>query len=256
MGTGAITGYVDVAQLALYAFWAFFAGLVYYLQRESNREGFPLETDLPDGRTLYGPGVVGAPPPKTYLLEDGSEYQLPNERRSSQPLNARPTHGWGGAPLEPIGDPMTAGVGPGSWSDRADVPDLAGEGHGVRILPLRLVPDYQVSNKDPDPRGMDVTGGDGEVAGVVRDLWLDRSDILFRYLEVEIPGGRHVLVPVNFSRITRRGVHVRAILSTQFGGIPGTKSNEQITRLEEDKIVAYFGAGLLYAEPNRLEPLV
>ena len=34
MQTGAITGYIDVAQIALYVFWVFFAGLIYYLQRE------------------------------------------------------------------------------------------------------------------------------------------------------------------------------------------------------------------------------
>jgi len=34
--TGAITGYIDVAQLTLYAFWIFFAGLVFYLRRERN----------------------------------------------------------------------------------------------------------------------------------------------------------------------------------------------------------------------------
>ena len=45
MGTGAITQYVDVAQLALYAFWVFFAILIYYLTIESKREGFPLEYD-------------------------------------------------------------------------------------------------------------------------------------------------------------------------------------------------------------------
>ena len=48
MGTGAITQYVDVAQLVLYAFWIFFAGLVYYLVRENHREGYPMETE--DGR--------------------------------------------------------------------------------------------------------------------------------------------------------------------------------------------------------------
>ena len=29
MQTGAITSYIDVAQLALYAFWIFFAGLIF-----------------------------------------------------------------------------------------------------------------------------------------------------------------------------------------------------------------------------------
>ena len=31
---------------------------------------------------------------------------------------------------------------------------------------------------------------------------------------------------------------------------------EEITLLEEERISAYFGAGLLYATPQRLEPLI
>jgi len=45
MGTGAITQYVDVAQLVLYLFWAFFFGLIVYLQKESHREGYPMIDD-------------------------------------------------------------------------------------------------------------------------------------------------------------------------------------------------------------------
>ncbi|GIR71882.1 MAG: hypothetical protein CM15mP74_31330 [Halieaceae bacterium] len=41
MGTGAITEYVDVAQIALYAFWILFFILVGYLHREGKREGWP-----------------------------------------------------------------------------------------------------------------------------------------------------------------------------------------------------------------------
>lgn len=37
--------YVDVAQLAIWGFWVFFFGLVYYLRREDHREGYPLEDD-------------------------------------------------------------------------------------------------------------------------------------------------------------------------------------------------------------------
>ena len=47
MGTGAITGYVDVAQLVLYAFWAFFFALIFWLQRESKREGYPMVSERP-----------------------------------------------------------------------------------------------------------------------------------------------------------------------------------------------------------------
>ena len=45
MGTGAITQYVDVAQIVLYMFWIFFAGLIYYLVRENHREGYPLDSE-------------------------------------------------------------------------------------------------------------------------------------------------------------------------------------------------------------------
>ena len=37
METGAITQYIDVAQIVLYVFWVFFAGLIYYLMRENHR---------------------------------------------------------------------------------------------------------------------------------------------------------------------------------------------------------------------------
>ena len=45
MGKGAITQYVDVAQIVLYLFWIFFAGLIYYLIREGHREGYPMVSD-------------------------------------------------------------------------------------------------------------------------------------------------------------------------------------------------------------------
>jgi photosynthetic reaction center H subunit len=255
MGTGAITSYVDVAQLALYVFWIFFAGLVYYLQRESKREGFPLESDLPNGRTIASPGMVGMPRPKTFLLEHGGEVSVPNGFKSPQTLNAHPTYGWMGSPLEPNGNPLLDGVGPGSWSDRADKPDTTPEGK-PKIVPLRVLPDYNVSEKDPDPRGMQVTAGDGEVAGTVRDLWLDQSEMLFRYLEVETAAGHHVMVPMNFARVTWGGVKVRSIMSHQFAQVPGLRNPEQVTFLEEEKIVAYYGAGTLYADPGRAEPLL
>jgi photosynthetic reaction center H subunit len=49
METGAITQYVDVAQLVLYVFWAFFAGLIYYLLRENHREGYPMDSGRENG---------------------------------------------------------------------------------------------------------------------------------------------------------------------------------------------------------------
>ena len=40
----------------------------------------------------------------------------------------------------------------------------------------------------PDPRGMFVIGADDRIGGTVRDLWVDRSEAIFRYLEVEVDG--------------------------------------------------------------------
>jgi len=38
--------------------------------------------------------------------------------------------------------------------------------------------------------------------------------------------------------------------------VPATRAPDSITLLEEEKICAYFGGGLLYATPSRQEPLL
>jgi len=93
------------------------------------------------------------------------------------------------------------------------------------------------------------------VAGTVADLWIDTAEMMFRYVEIDLAnGGRRVLMPINFARIKDHGLFVYALMAHQFGNVPGTKSAQEINLLEEEKIMAYFGAGLLYAEPSRLEP--
>lgn len=259
MGTGAITGYIDVAQLTLYAFWIFFAGLIYYLQRESKREGFPMESDLPSGRTISSPGVVGMPSPKTYLsAHGGAPVMAPSGKVSPQTLRAQPSHRWIGAPLVPTGNPMHDGVGPGSWADRADVPDVTIDGD-AKIVPLRAAPGFNVSGHDADPRGLPVVGDDGVVGGTVREVWVDRSEMMVRYLEVEVPNaarGPHVLLPLGFARIGREQITVKSILGHQFADVPRLKHPDRVTLLEEERVVAYYGGGTLYAEPSRQEPLV
>jgi photosynthetic reaction center H subunit len=49
---------------------------------------------------------------------------------------------------------------------------------------------------------------------------------------------------------------VHAILAHQFADVPGHREANQVTMLEEEKISAYYGAGTLYATPERQEPLV
>jgi photosynthetic reaction center H subunit len=255
MGTGAITSYIDVAQIALYAFWVFFAGLIYYLHREDKREGYSLESDRSGGR-IDVQGFPRVPKPKSYHLRDGRVVMAPNFRVSTQALGGTPSAGHLGSPLEPTGNPMLAAVGPGSYSDRADVVDTTVEGD-ARIVPLRAAPSFAVAARDRDPRGLPVVGADERVAGTVVDLWVDRAEVLFRYLEVEVAGtNRRVLLPVNFSRIGTRQVKVRSILAAQFANVPTARAADAVTLLEEEKIVAYYGGGTLYATPDRQEPLL
>ena len=113
-----------------------------------------------------------------------------------------------------------------------------------------------MASQDTDPRGLTVTGADGQEAGTVADLWIDQMEMVFRYLEVKLASGEVVLLPMTFADISRHGVHVVSILGAQFTNVPKTKSQYQITMLEEEKISAYYGAGTLYATPARQEPLL
>ncbi len=55
---------IDLAQIAIYAFWLFFAGLVYYLRREDKREGYPMVSDGPGGVIQ---GFPKTPGPKHWI---------------------------------------------------------------------------------------------------------------------------------------------------------------------------------------------
>jgi photosynthetic reaction center H subunit len=206
-------------------------------------------------------------------LADGGKVMAPDAARTDRrAIPGEPVAAWPGAPLEPTGNPFDLGVGPGSWAARADKPDMALDGK-PKIMAMRVANGFSLEARDPDPRGMPVVGADGVVAGKVVDVWVDRAEVLIRYLEVDLgiessgeaegEAARTVLLPVNFAVIDggftlltdKSGkVYVEAINGDQFAGIPVTKNKTQLTMLEEEKIVAYFGAGTLYADAKRAEP--
>lgn len=262
MFTGAITGYIDVAQLVLYAFWIFFAGLIIYLRREDKREGYPLESDRSDrAPRVQVVGFPKPPPPKAYLLPHGQgvRYAPRHEPPAESIPGTTTTHPWNGSPLIPTGDPMRDGVGPASYPNREDVPDLTYDGR-PKVVPMRVATDFFVEPSDPDPRGMTVVAGDGRTAGKVIDIWVDRSEPRALYFEVELASGAgpNVLLPYGNAKIRgdQRRIDVVSITADQFDHVPRTANPDQITRLEEDRITAYFSSGLLYATPERQEPLV
>jgi photosynthetic reaction center H subunit len=49
---------------------------------------------------------------------------------------------------------------------------------------------------------------------------------------------------------------VHALYAEQFAGVPATRATDRITLLEEERITAYYGAGMLYADPGRAESIV
>lgn len=177
-------------------------------------------------------------------------------------LKAVPVDHYNGSPLIPTGNPMVDGVGPAAWANRADVPDLTVHGE-AKIVPMRVAPGYTVAAGDPDPRGLPVKAADGAIAGTIVDIWVNRSEPQVSFYEVELAqGGTRRLLPVGYVQWPHFGlwgndhVIVKAITAAQFANVPVTKRDDRITLLEEDKIMAYYAGGHLYATSSRAEPLI
>lgn len=241
-------GNFDLASLSIWLFWLFFAGLIYYLQTENMREGYPLEDE--DGNIAPNQGPFPLPADKTFNLPHGrGEVTVPSgARRCRDDLALERTSPTGGYPMAPTGDPMVDGVGPASWAPRRDVPELDGHGH-VKLAPMSNEPDFAISF-GRDPRGMTVTSKDGKVVGNVTDMWIDKPEALIRYLEITLSpefGTGKRLVPMTFSRVTRWTVEVNSLHSSRFDGVPQPGTAGQLTLLDEEKISAWYGGGTMYS---------
>lgn len=242
-------GNVDLALVAIWAFWLFFAVLIYYLQTENMREGYPLE--LEDGSLAPNQGPFPVPKPKTFTLPHGkgtvtvpSAENEADHRRTNLALARTAAHE--GYPHAPTGDPMLDGVGPAAWVPRKDEPELDGAGH-VKIQPMSQVADFVVS-AGRDPRGMPVQAGDLKPVGRVTDLWVDVPEQLVRYLEVKLDSGARKLVPMPMAKIWADRVRVMSLTSDLFEKIPDLNSLTFVTKLEEDKISAFVAGGELWAK--------
>ncbi len=249
-----IIGTVDLASVALYLFWLFFAMLIYYLQTENMREGYPLERD--GGGPAPNQGPFPLPKPKTFRLPHGrGEVTVPDMAPEARSAALRQTSPAAGSPFEPTGDPMVDGVGPASWAPRRDAPELDGHGR-PKIRPMAMLPDFHIS-AGVDPRGLPVVAADGAIVGRVTELWVDAPEQLVRYLGIELApeaGGGARLAPIQLTRIKSDRVAVHSLFGRHFAGVPATAAPDQVTMLEEEKICAYYAGGKLYAAPERLGP--
>jgi len=241
-------GNFDLASLAIWLFWGFFAALVYYLQTENMREGYPLETE--DGAPAPNQGPFPVLKPKTFRLPFGrGEVQAPNHAREAREVALARTAASEGFPHAPTGDPMRDGVGPASWAPRRNVPELDGHGHN-KIVPMAGSGHFTVA-AGRDPRRLPVQASDHVIVGRISDMWIDGAEQLVRYLEVTLDSGGKRLIPMPMAKIHADRVKVSSIPSELFASVPTTRSSTEVTLLEEDKISAFYGGGTLYAADRR-----
>jgi photosynthetic reaction center H subunit len=256
MDIGAFTGYVDVAQVVLYVFWIFFFGLLIYLHREDKREGYPLESASGNRPRVKIQGFPAVPAPKVYRLAGGRTVLAPTAPKERADLALAPTSSFPGYPFRPTGDAMRDGVGPASYALRGEHPEMMVDGSAM-IVPMRVASDFHVARGDLDLRGLPVYGSDGKQAGVVSDLWVDRSEPQIRYLEAAVAaGGRKVLLPIHMVNIdkSRREVSMTCVTAAQIDSGPGIGNPDFVTLREEDKITGYYAGGTLYSTPDKQEP--
>jgi photosynthetic reaction center subunit H len=132
----------------------------------------------------------------TFTMPGFKRFRLPFDRgyavtprRGDEPQVAlRRFDRFAGAPYVPVGDPLVDGVGPAAYAMRAPWPDLDMEGR-LRIVPIGADDHFAIAARDQFLIGMPVTGADNRIAGTVTDVWIDRSDRLIRYLDVQLTSG-------------------------------------------------------------------
>ena len=253
-----IVGTFDVAELAFLLFFGFFIALVFYLNKESRREGYPLE-DADSGR--IHPGSLFDGDKKSFQLPHGRGTYVPEDvARDDINVPAVRAFRGAGAPFVPTGNPMKDGMGPAAWANRSKYPDLTFDGR-PRIVPIAQSHELIVSPNDPELIGWPVMAADKQIVGKVSDIWVDQAEHIIRYLEVETATGKKVLAPMMVAAVQTKGffddkpelVEIDAITAAQFEDVPALETPGIITRYEEDRVQAYFGGGYMYATPERSE---
>lgn len=260
-----IVGTLDVAELAFLLFFGFFVALVFYLNKESRREGYPLE-DEETGK--IHPGSLFDGEKKSFQLPHGRGTYVPEDvARDDISVPAVQSFKAAGAPWVPTGDPMKDGMGPAAFANRSKYPDLTFDGR-PRIVPIADSHELIVSPNDPQLIGWPVMAADKAMVGKVSDIWVDQAEHIIRYLEVETTTGKKVLAPMMVAVVHGNSlldallpivedkpkfVEIDAITAAQFEDVPAVETAGIITRYEEDRIQAYFGGGYMYATPERAE---
>jgi sporulation protein YlmC with PRC-barrel domain len=117
-----------------------------------------------------------------------------------------------------------------------------------RVIPLKQARDFKLSKGDPDPRGWNVFGADGERVGVVSDLLVDPAGMKIVYLAIDVADDlfklkedRHVLVPTDAVELRERGrdVWINNLNSDEVARLPAYTGGA-VDPLIEDSIADAF----------------
>ena len=233
---------------SLYAFWLFFAGLIFYLRREDKREGYPLDSDR------LGGGVVGrASRPcrgrRPSSLPHGGTY-----RRRAAPgpreLAADAAGPWPGAPLDADRQPDDRRRRPRRLRAARDMPDLTlrrraahrADARGPRLRGRGARTATRAACRSSAPtagrRHRDATSGSTAPS---RRSASSRS---------ELAGGRRPSRAAadrpRADRRRERQIRSSSILGHQFADVPRLRTRP-VTLLEEDKICGLLRRRHLYA---------
>jgi sporulation protein YlmC with PRC-barrel domain len=117
-----------------------------------------------------------------------------------------------------------------------------------RIIPLRDARDFRLAKGDPDLRGWNVFGSDGERIGTVSDMLVDPAAMKVRYLDVDLlddlfklKEDRHVLVPTEAVDLRERGkdVWIRNVSATDVAQLPAYTGGPVDPALEDGILDAF-----------------
>ena len=255
---GTISNQLDLPTIAFWLFLLFFISLVFWIQRETKREGYPLKAS-----PFTTEQMAGFPPPPsqpaTYILSEGGTTQAPHYY-PQPPTSAVPVHQFDGTPLAVVGNPLTAAIGPGAWVRKNDAV-LLNDRHQNLLSKLSLLHEWSIERSDSDPRGMKVFDWRWNAVGHVSDCWVDTGSKIVRYLVVDldpamVPSVRQVIVPIYHTVIKERAreVRVTALWTHQFADVPMPAESHEMTGQEEERLNAYFAAGRFYRDDPMTMP--
>ena len=250
---GAI-GHLDVAQIMLYAFFLFFAGLhlVPAPGRPARRLSAGIRRTAPSSPRLPVHSLAQDLSPRRRLDRESAEF--PGRQR---PINAVKVEPWPGAPHRADRRPVAGRRRPGSWNVRPDFAYKTFDGHDV-VAPMRVATNYAVADGGGNPIGFSVIGADGKVAGTIKDIWVDRAESMVSYYEIGLTGGKSVLAPVHFCDVNFRArtVKITALTAEPVRRGAATEEPRRVTMQEEEKVAAVLRRRHALFDPARAEPLL